>query len=104
MSRDGEHVTESPLAPTADRQPPIAHRPSYTQRLLADRNLRLKKLGEEAAELVTACADGDAGRAAEEAADLVYHTLVALHAVGTDLGAVRDVLARRAAAGPAGRR
>jgi phosphoribosyl-ATP pyrophosphohydrolase/phosphoribosyl-AMP cyclohydrolase len=31
-----------------------AAQPSYTQRLLADRNLRLKKLGEEMAELVTA--------------------------------------------------
>ena len=40
---------------------------SYTRRLLADRNLRLKKLGEEAAELVTACADGDANRAARAA-------------------------------------
>jgi phosphoribosyl-ATP pyrophosphohydrolase/phosphoribosyl-AMP cyclohydrolase len=89
----------------SDLRPPTSHLPpSYTQRLLADRNLRLKKLGEEAAELVTACADGDAARAAEEAADLVYHTLVALHAVGADLGAVRDVLARRAALGPAGRR
>ena len=39
---------------------------SYTSRLLGDRNLRLKKLGEEAAELVTACADGDRVRAVEE--------------------------------------
>lgn len=43
---------------------------SYTARLLADRNLRLKKIGEEASEFVTACADGDASRATEEAADL----------------------------------
>lgn len=71
-------------------------RPSYTQRLLADRNLRLKKLGEEAAELVTACADGDAGRAAEEGADMVYHALVALRAVGVSLDDVRRVLAARA--------
>lgn len=71
-------------------------RMSYTQRLLADRNLRLKKLGEEAAELVTACADGDAGRAAEEGADLVYHALVALRALGVTLDDVRRVLAGRA--------
>lgn len=71
--------------------------PSYTQRLLADRNLRLKKLGEEASELVTACADGDAARATEETADLLYHALVALHAVGGSLADVRRVLARRAA-------
>ena len=69
--------------------------PSYTQRLLADRNLRLKKLGEEAAELVLACADEDAPRAAEEGADLVYHTLVALRALGLGLADVRRVLAAR---------
>jgi phosphoribosyl-ATP pyrophosphohydrolase/phosphoribosyl-AMP cyclohydrolase len=69
---------------------------SYTRRLLTDRNLRLKKLGEEAAELVTACADADASRAAEEAADLVYHAIVALHAVGASLDDVRAVLAARA--------
>ncbi|HEY0776498.1 MAG TPA: bifunctional phosphoribosyl-AMP cyclohydrolase/phosphoribosyl-ATP diphosphatase HisIE [Gemmatirosa sp.] len=71
-------------------------RPSYTQRLLGDRNLRLKKIGEEAAELVTACADGDPARAAEEGADLVYHALVALRAVGVSLDDVRRVLAARA--------
>jgi len=67
----------------------------YSARLLYDRNLRLKKLGEEAAELVTACADGDPVRAAEEAADLLYHTLVALHAVGASLGDVHRVLEAR---------
>lgn len=70
-------------------------RPSYTRRLLDDRNLRLKKIGEEAAELVTACADGDAVRAREEAADLVYHTLVALRAAGGTLADVRGILAGR---------
>ena len=73
-------------------------KPSYTQRLLADRNLRLKKLGEEAAELVLACADDDRPRAAEEAADLVYHAVVALRALGLSLDDVRRVLAERATA------
>lgn len=68
---------------------------SYTQRLLTDRNLRLKKLGEEVAELVLACADEDAGRATEEAADVVYHLLVALRGVGVTLADLRDSLARR---------
>lgn len=68
----------------------------YTQKLLGDRNLRLKKVGEEAAELVTACADGDVARATEEAADLIYHALVALRAVGGSLDGVRAVLAGRA--------
>jgi phosphoribosyl-ATP pyrophosphohydrolase/phosphoribosyl-AMP cyclohydrolase len=61
-----------------------------------DRNLRLKKLGEEAAELAIACADGDPDRAAEEAADLLYHVAVALRGAGGSLGAVRRVLASRA--------
>ncbi|HEV8216430.1 MAG TPA: bifunctional phosphoribosyl-AMP cyclohydrolase/phosphoribosyl-ATP diphosphatase HisIE [Gemmatimonadaceae bacterium] len=69
--------------------------PSYTRKLLDDRNLRLKKIGEEASELVLACADADADRAAEEAADLIYHTVVALEAVGVPLAAVADVLSRR---------
>jgi phosphoribosyl-ATP pyrophosphohydrolase/phosphoribosyl-AMP cyclohydrolase len=73
------------------------HRPSYTIRLLADRNLRLKKLGEECAELITSCARDERGRALEEAADLIYHTLVALRAVGGSLDDVRQVLATRAA-------
>ncbi len=77
--------------------PPAA---SYTARLLADRNLRLKKLGEEAAELAVACADEDAARVAEETADLLYHALVAALAAGVRLEAVLDVLAERAA-GPA---
>jgi phosphoribosyl-ATP pyrophosphohydrolase/phosphoribosyl-AMP cyclohydrolase len=69
---------------------------SYTRQLLADRNLRLKKLGEEAAELAVACADNDAGRAVEEAADLIYHSLVALRALGVGLDEVRRVLTTRA--------
>lgn len=70
--------------------------PSYTRRLLADRNLRLKKIGEESAELVTALADGARDRAVEEAADLLYHMLVGLHAVGASLADVRATLAARA--------
>jgi phosphoribosyl-AMP cyclohydrolase / phosphoribosyl-ATP pyrophosphohydrolase len=71
-------------------------RPSYTRRLLEDRNLRLKKLGEEAAELVTACADADPRRAAEEAADLLYHLLVAVRPLGLTLEDVKAVLSARA--------
>ena len=78
----------------AESTPPSA-RPSYTRKLLGDRNLRLKKIGEEAAELVLACADEDVARASEEAADLIYHALVALHAVGARVADVRRVLANR---------
>lgn len=68
---------------------------SYTTRLLEDANLRLKKLGEELAEVVAALARGD-GNATEEAADLVYHLMVALEAGGTGWDEVEEILARRA--------
>jgi len=56
---------------------------SYTTRLLGDENLRLKKLGEETAELIHALAKGGPpGRIQEEGADLLYHLLVALLAAG----------------------
>lgn len=69
--------------------------PSYTRRLLLDRNLRLKKLGEEVVELSVACVELDAGRAAEEAADLLFHVLVALAPLGVTLADVRAVLQQR---------
>jgi phosphoribosyl-ATP pyrophosphohydrolase/phosphoribosyl-AMP cyclohydrolase len=87
-------ATIAARAVVPEPEPPA--RPSYTRRLLADRNLRLKKLGEECAELVTACADGDAPRAAEEAVDLLYHTLVALQSVGVPFDEVRRIVAERA--------
>jgi len=80
----------------AAKAPEPGEKPSYTRRLLDDRNLRLKKLGEESAELVTACADGDKARAVEEAADVLYHVLVAVRPLGVTLEEVKDVLARRA--------
>ncbi|MBM7117395.1 bifunctional phosphoribosyl-AMP cyclohydrolase/phosphoribosyl-ATP diphosphatase HisIE [Archangium primigenium] len=85
------------LTERAATAPAPGEKPSYTRRLLEDRNLRLKKIGEEAAELVTACADGDKARAVEEAADVLYHLLVAVRPLGVTLADVKDVLARRAA-------
>ncbi|MBK6518187.1 MAG: bifunctional phosphoribosyl-AMP cyclohydrolase/phosphoribosyl-ATP diphosphatase HisIE [Polyangiaceae bacterium] len=71
--------------------------PSYTRKLLADRNLRLKKLGEESTELAVALADGDdKARIAEEAADVVYHVMVALQAAGVPFDEVRRALDERA--------
>lgn len=71
---------------------------SYTRRLLADDNLRLKKLGEEAVELALACASGDRERVASEAADLLYHTLVACAAAGmTEADLLGELVKRRAA-------
>jgi phosphoribosyl-ATP pyrophosphohydrolase/phosphoribosyl-AMP cyclohydrolase len=74
---------------------------SYTARLLADRNLRLKKLGEEAVELALACERDDRERVAEEAGDLLYHVLVACRGAGVDLERVLAVLAARRAEGKA---
>ncbi len=76
----------------------LEEKPSYTRKLLADRNLRLKKIGEEAAELVTACADERSADAVQEAADLLYHMLVALCALGVGLKDVQSALASRAEA------
>ncbi len=62
---------------------------SYTCKLLAGGdNKILKKIGEEAAEVVMACKDDDAEAIALEVADLFYHTLVALAYHEVDL---RDV-------------
>ena len=69
---------------------------SYTQRLLGDQNLRLKKIGEETAELIVACAEGDRARALEEGVDLFFHALVALRSVGVTLEDLRAVVAARA--------
>ncbi len=60
-------------------------RGSYTVRLLEDENLRLKKLGEETAELLLALAREDRDGIVEEAADLVYHLLAALLGAGVGL-------------------
>jgi phosphoribosyl-ATP pyrophosphohydrolase/phosphoribosyl-AMP cyclohydrolase len=73
---------------------------SHTRELLLDRNLRLKKIGEESAELIAACADGNATRASEEAADLIYHVGVALEAVGSSLDGVAQVLWERSVSRP----
>jgi len=100
----GEHVPadafgmlDATLARRQHESPPADQRPSYTRRLLGDRNLRLKKLGEEAAELVLACADEDRERATSEAVDLLYHTLVALRALGVGVAEVRTEVERRGA-------
>lgn len=83
------------LADTLERRRAASPTGSYTARLLADRNQRLKKLGEEAVELAVACAEGRAESIREEAADLVYHALVACLAEGVTLDEVLRTLADR---------
>lgn len=87
----GALPTLAALAATIASRTAAAPGESYTARLLADPNLRLKKLGEEAVELALACADGDSAGVADEAADLVYHTFVACAGAGVG---VEEVLRR----------
>jgi phosphoribosyl-ATP pyrophosphohydrolase/phosphoribosyl-AMP cyclohydrolase len=69
---------------------------SYTARLLAmGPDQVLKKIGEEATEVVLAGRAQSDERLAEEAADLLYHLLVALHLRGLPLARVMDELRRR---------
>jgi phosphoribosyl-AMP cyclohydrolase / phosphoribosyl-ATP pyrophosphohydrolase len=98
LAADSLSTLDATIAERSSARGSDAGAPSYTRRLLGDRNLRLKKLGEEAAELAVALADGDAGRATEEGADLIYHLLVALRGAGVSLADVRRVLASRASA------
>lgn len=89
----GNGVAEVARTIASRRETPVEG--SYTSKLLADRNLRLKKIGEEATELAVALADKDTARAAEEAADVLYHVLVALSAEGVSLSDVERVLRAR---------
>ena len=69
---------------------------SYTNKLLAGGdNLILKKIGEESAEFVMACKDGDPAEIAGEAADILFHLQVALAHHGVSWRAVQQVLAER---------
>ena len=69
---------------------------SYTAQLLAKGAARIaKKLGEEGVEAALACASGDAREMTAEAADLLYHLLVALRATGVSVDDVMAELARR---------
>jgi phosphoribosyl-ATP pyrophosphohydrolase/phosphoribosyl-AMP cyclohydrolase len=69
---------------------------SYTARLLAKGlDATLKKIGEEATEVVLAAKGESDERLAEESADLLYHWLVALAQRGVAPGAALDVLRRR---------
>jgi phosphoribosyl-ATP pyrophosphohydrolase len=96
LGADALSILDQTIAERASSLDNATPSTSYTQKLLSDRNLRLKKIGEEAAELITALADVDHERMSEEAGDLFYHVLVALRANETGLAEVRAVLAKRA--------
>lgn len=70
---------------------------SYTARLLADSTLNQRKIMEEAFEvcLELQASPNDAERTAEEAADLIYHLMVALVGADVSLDQVLAVLEGR---------
>jgi len=69
---------------------------SYTARLLAQGpDAFLKKIGEEATELVMAAKDGATDKILYETADLWFHTLIVLAHFGLRPEAVLQELARR---------
>ena len=69
---------------------------SYTARLLAKGpDGALKKIGEEATEVILAAKGESDERLAEESADLLFHLLVALHQRNLGIGDVLSVLERR---------
>lgn len=68
---------------------------SYTAKLLANENLRLKKVVEEAGEVLMAAKDHDKAHVAEEVSDLLFHALVVMRAEDVAWRDVLDVLARR---------
>ena len=69
---------------------------SYTAKLLNGKeNSMLKKIVEEAGEFTFAIKDGDNEEAVYEAADLMYHCLVALAAKNISPDRIKQELARR---------
>ena len=70
---------------------------SYVARLIAKGpDAVLKKIGEEATEVVMACKDGAPEKIVGEVADLWFHTMIALAQKGLSPADVLAVLERRA--------
>jgi len=71
---------------------------SYTTRLLTDEkgiDKVLEKVGEESTEFILAVKNGVPERTASEAADLLFHLLVALRSSGVNLSDVMEELEHR---------
>jgi phosphoribosyl-ATP pyrophosphohydrolase len=95
-NRAGAAFTLDELARTIDQRAASSAEASYTRSLL-DKGAShcARKFGEEAIELaIAAAAEGESAVRAE-AADVLYHLLVVLHARGVTLSSVMDELAKR---------
>ncbi len=85
------------LYATIESRKTSAPEKSYTAQLFAaGENEMVKKIGEEAIEVIVAVKGQSDERVVSEVADLMYHTLVLLAARGIPWRAVEDELTRRA--------
>ena len=93
MGERTENITPGNLGETIESLAAVIHArreaspaESYTARLLmAKEDTPLKKVAEEAVEVVMACKDNDHDHIRYEAADLIYHLLVVLERYGITL-------------------
>ncbi len=95
MSNCGDNILEALYQVILERKANPSEE-SYTASLMRKGNDKiLKKLGEEATELVIAGKGGERDEIIYETADLFFHTLVLLGYHGIPLEAVHDELRRR---------
>ncbi len=68
---------------------------SYTCKLMNNRNLLLKKIGEESSEVIIAAKDKERKEIVYEASDLLYHLLVLLYDEGITMDDIKNELEGR---------
>jgi phosphoribosyl-ATP pyrophosphohydrolase len=93
MGERTEHVEPEPIGPVLEQLAGVIHKRalelpegSYTALLLqSPEDKPLKKVGEEALEVVMAAKDADHDHLRYEVADLVYHTMVVCERYGVGL-------------------
>jgi len=68
---------------------------SYTVKLMNDRNLLLKKIAEESAEVIMAAKDKDRRQVVYESGDLMYHLMVLLYSEGISMDEIYEELEGR---------
>ncbi len=97
-NRAGAMFTLDELARTIDERAEASAERSYTRSLLDKGPAHCaRKFGEEAIELAIAAAALDETAVRAEAADVLYHLLVVLHARRVPLSSVMDELGKRSA-------
>ena len=96
QSDGGGNDTLARLAAVIDARRGADPAKSYVARLFSKgTDAILKKVGEEAVEVVMACKDGDAAKIVAETADLWFHSMLALAAFGCTPADVLRELERR---------